>query len=228
MKRITTLSLILIAGVALANEIYVEQIGDNLDLDITQDGTDNVAGTSQAPMILNGDDMTFDIDQIGDNNVISATINSNTYTGTIDLTGNNNTVDLSCDSVGAVTCETVTADITVNGNNTDIDLRIGETADASNLVATITVDGDANVIDAEVDGANADAIIVIDNSASLAGGNTVNIDMDGDGDINGHSLNLDITGGGGVYNITQSGINDNTVDATFDGDNATVDIIQSD
>lgn len=228
MKRTLTLSLILLASAVFANEIYVQQIGDNLDLDITQDGTDNVAGTAQQAMILTGDDMTFDIDQVGDNNVIAAQINGNTYTGTINLTGNNNSVDLMCDSVNAVTCETVTADVTVNGNGADIDIRIGETADASNLVASLAVDGDANVVDVEVDGTNADATVVIDNSTSLAGGNTVNIDIDGDGDVNGHSLNLDVTGGGGVYNITQSGINDNTVDATFAGDNATVDIIQSD
>jgi len=228
MRGALLLILTMIVSLAWANEIYVQQIGDNLDLDITQDGTDNIAGTSEQAMILTGDDMTFDIDQVGDNNVISAQINGNTYTGTINLTGNNNNVDLMCDSVNAVTCETVTADVTVNGDGADIDIRIGETADASNFIASLTVDGDANVVDVEVDGTNADATIVIDNSASLAGGNTVNVDIDGDGDVNGHSLNLDITGGGGVYNITQSGINDNTVDATFAGDNAAVDIIQSD
>jgi len=215
-------------NVANTNEIYVEQIGDSLDLDITQTGSDNVAGTAEAPMVFNGDDMTFDIDQVGDTNVIAATINGNTYSGTISLTGNANNVDLVCDSIGSVTCETVTVDVTVNGDNTDIDLRIGESADASGLVATFTVDGDANVIDTEVDGTNADVTVIIDNSASLVGGNTVNIDMDGDGDINGNTVNLDITGGGGVYNVTQSGINDNTVVGTFEGDNQTVDIIQSD
>jgi hypothetical protein len=218
----------LLASAVFANELYVQQIGDNLDLDVLQDGTDNIAGTAEQSLILNGDDMTLDIDQVGDNNVLAVQINGNTYTGTIDITGNANNVDLVCDSPAAGNCENVTVDITVNGDTSDIDLRIGETADASNLVATFTVDGDANVIDAEFDGVNADATVVIDNSASLAGGNTVNIDVDGDGDINGHSLNLGITGGGGVYNITQSGINDNTVDATFEGDNATVDIIQSD
>jgi hypothetical protein len=134
MKRTITLSLILMASVVFANEIYVEQVGDGLDLDITQDGTDNVAGTSQAPMVFSGDDMTLDIDQVGDTNIIAATINGNTYTGSISLTGNNNNVDLACDSTDTVTCETVTVDVTVNGNGADIDLRIGETADASNLV----------------------------------------------------------------------------------------------
>jgi len=230
MKRTILAAFLIMATVSIANtnEIYVDQVGDGLDLDVTQDGTDNVAGTAEAPMVFNGDDMTFDIDQIGDNNVIAATINGNTYSGTISLTGNNNDVDLACDSADSVTCETVTVDVTVNGNGADIDLRIGENQDASNLVATFTVDGDANVIDAEVDGTNADATVIIDNASSLAGGNTVNIDMDGDGDVNGNSVNLDITGGGGVYNVTQSGINDNTVVGTFEGDNQTVDIIQSD
>jgi len=228
MKKIIAVICLIAASTVFANEIYVDQIGDTLDLDITQTGADNVAGTSQAPMVLSGDDMTFDIDQIGDQNVIAATINGNTYSGTIDLTGNSNNVDLSCDSAAAASCETVTVDITVNGSNSDIDVRVGENSDASNLVATLTVDGDANVIDAEIDGTDADATVIIDNSASLASGNTVNVDIDGDGDINGHSLGLDITGGGGVYNVTQSGINDNTVDGTFVGDNQAVDIIQSD
>ena len=31
---------------AIANDIYIEQVGDTLDLDITQDGANNVIGTS--------------------------------------------------------------------------------------------------------------------------------------------------------------------------------------
>lgn len=228
MKRTITLSLILAASIAWANEIYVEQIGDNLDLSIEQNGMDNVAGTVDQPMILTGDDMTFDITQIGDNNVLAATINGNTYTGAIDITGSNNNVNLSCDSADITQCENVTANVTVNGDNTDIDIRIGETADASSLIANLTINGDGNIVDAEVDGVSAEANIVINNSASLAGGNTVNVDVDGDGDVMGHSLELLIQGGGGTYNVTQSGIHDNKFNGTFEGDNATVDVIQSD
>ena len=48
-----------------ANDIYVTQSGDDLDLDITQDGQNNVAGTSQTAIGLTGDTMTFSISQVG-------------------------------------------------------------------------------------------------------------------------------------------------------------------
>jgi len=50
---------------ALANDIYIEQVGDTLDLDITQDGANNVIGTSTTDVNLDGDDMTFSITQTG-------------------------------------------------------------------------------------------------------------------------------------------------------------------
>ena len=34
---------LVLAPYSAANDIYITQVGDNLDLDITQDGTDNVA-----------------------------------------------------------------------------------------------------------------------------------------------------------------------------------------
>ena len=44
-----------------ANDIYITQVGDNLDLDIDQDGTDNEVGDSSGAVVLNGDTMNFDI-----------------------------------------------------------------------------------------------------------------------------------------------------------------------
>ena len=42
----------LIITPAVANDIYITQSGDNLDLDITQDGQNNVAGNSTTAMSL--------------------------------------------------------------------------------------------------------------------------------------------------------------------------------
>jgi len=67
---------------ATANEIYIEQIGDSLDLDITQDGQDNEFGDSTTDALLDGDDMTFAITQTGNTNTIDAKIKGNNYTGT--------------------------------------------------------------------------------------------------------------------------------------------------
>lgn len=219
----------------LANEIYIDQIGDNLDLDITQDGQDNKVGTSTTDASLTGDDMTFAITQTGNFNEITATIKGTDYTGTWSFTGNNNTVDLLCSSTATGDCDTVTLNITTTGDDNTFDFDIGETSDADSATVSFTVTGDDNIINTDIDGTSAALTVVMNNSSSLAttsansdAGNALNIDIDGDGDSDGHTVTLDITGGGSTYDINQSGVNDNTVNATFNGDSQDVDITQSD
>ena len=227
--------LILLVTPALANEIYITQVGDSLDLDITQDGPGNDFGDSTTDVLLNGDDMTFAITQTGNNNDIAAVIKGATYTGTWTFTGNTNTVDLKCSSASAGNCETVTLNITTTGDDNTYDFDIGESADADATSISFTVTGDDNIVNAVVDGESAAITVVSDNSASLStnstagdAGNEFTFDIDGDGDINGHTVNLTVTGGGSFYDITQGGINDNTVDATFTGDDQDVTISQTD
>jgi len=211
-----------------ANDIYIQQSGDNLDLDVTQDGQNNVAGTSVTGIDLTGSTMTFNIDQTGNSNIVSATINGNTYTGNIDLTGNSNDVALLCDSADAGNCETVSMSIDVTGDSADVNVSIGQSGDAQNFVGTIDITSAASeTITLTVDGTNADADIDITNSLGSAG-NTATYDIDGDGDVNGHSLSHNHTGDGAVINMTQSGIYDNVIDVTTSGDNANIDITQSD
>ena len=220
---------------AVANEIYIEQIGDTLDLDITQDGTNNEFGDSTTDALLDGDDMTFAITQTGNFNEIVATIKGTDYTGTWQFTGNTNTVDLQCSSTAAGDCDTVTLNITTTGSDNTFDFDIGEAADADSATVNFTVTGDNSIINTDIDGTSAVLTVVMNNSTSLATsstagdeGNALNIDIDGDGDSAGHTVILDITGGGSTYDIDQSGINDATVNATFDGDSQDVDITQSD
>lgn len=227
--------LILLVTPALANEIYITQVGDSLDLDITQDGSGNDFGDSTTDVVLNGDDMTFAITQTGNNNDIAAVIKGATYTGTWTFTGNTNTVDLKCSSASAGNCETVTLNITTTGDDNTYDFDIGESADADTTSISFTVTGDDNIVNAVVDGESAAITVVSDNSASVStnstagdAGNEFTFDIDGDGDINGHTVNLTVTGGGSFYDITQGGINDNTVDATFTGDDQDVTISQTD
>jgi len=238
MKKLFTTSTffaMMIASSVFANEIYIDQIGDSLDLDITQDGQGNQIGTSTTDAGLYGDDMTFSITQTGNSNTIAAIIRGATYTGTWSFTGNYNSVDLLCSSSVTGDCDTVTLDITTTGDSNTFDFDIGETADASSSTVSFTIDGDNNIINTDIDGVSAYLKVVMDNSASLSTnsangdeGNVLTFDIDGDGSTNGHTIDLDITGGGSTYDVTQSGIYDNTVTATFDGDGQDVDITQSD
>jgi hypothetical protein len=219
---------------AAANEIYINQVGDSLDLDIVQDGQDNQFGDSTTDASLTGNDMTFSITQTGSYNDIAAVINGNSYTGTWAFTGDYNTVALTCDSTGT-NCENITLNITTTGDTNDYTFAIGGTADADGSTIAFTVTGDNNIVDTTVDGKSVALSVTVDNSASLATtsansdeGNKITINSSGNGDTVGNAVTLDITGGGSTYDVTQSGIYDNTVDATFNGDSQDVDITQSD
>ena len=230
---------------ALANDIYITQVGDGLDLDIVQDGGSNEFGDSTTAVSLNGDLMTFSITQTGDGNDIAAVINGDSYTGTWAFTGDYNTVDLLCDSTGtagAGNCEAVTLNITTTGDDNTYKFYIGEAGDAGGSTVNFTITGDDNVVDADIDGV--DATITVDvintlptnttsitsaNDASLTASNGGNIiDIDVDGGTTGHTIDLDLTGAANVVTIDQSGIADKTVvlDATTNG--STIDITQSD
>ena len=226
---------------ALANDIYIEQVGDTLDLDITQDGQNNVIGTSTTDVNLDGDSMTFAITQTGSTNSIIADIQGNTYTGAWVFTGDSNTVDLSCDSTSGTNCENITLNITATGDSNAFTFDIGDTADADGSTIGFTVTGDGNVINSNVDGQSALVAVTVNNSSSSASGgassgllsstgsgNVVDINISGDGDSAGHTVKIDSTGGANSFTVTQSGIYDNTIDADFSGDDQDVDITQSD
>jgi hypothetical protein len=238
MKRWAIMTALLMAipsSWILSNDIYIDQVGDSLDLDIVQDGQNNVIGTSSTDVTLAGDNMTFAITQTGDSNTIAAVIKGTTYTGTWSFTGSSNTVDLLCSSGTTGDCDTVTLNISTTGDTNDYTIYIGETTDASSSTVAFTVTGDNSVFVNDIDGVSAAVTVTVNNSTSLATtsansdeGNAVTIDIDGDGDSAGHTVILDVTGGGSTYDVTQSGIYDNYVDATFDGDSQDVDITQSD
>ena len=228
MKRLLT-TLLLSAGIAFgayANDIYVTQSGDTLDLDITQDGQNNQVGNSTTSSSVIGATATIDIDQVGNSNVLTFDVNGATYTGTFNVTGNSNNIDVNCDSTGNnSSCGTVTASITMVGNSNDIDLDIGETSDSAGTTATITsaASDDSNVIAATIDGTSAILTITVD-------GDTNNwlVDIDGNGDVNGHTLIHTHTGGIADVDIVQSGVYDNMITLTTSGDNHDIDISQTD
>ena len=225
-KILITIAASLMAISAYANDIYVTQSGDSLDLDITQDGQNNTVGNSTTASASTGSTTVLNIDQVGNSNVLKYQVNGATFTGTVNVTGDSNDIDLNCDSTnGNSSCGTVTASITMVGGSNDVDLDIGETSDASNSTVTITsaASDDSNVIAATVDGTSAILTITVD-------GDTNNwlVDIDGNGDINGHTLIHSHTGGIADVDIVQSGVYDNYISLTTSGDNADIDISQTD
>ena len=209
-----------------ANDIYVTQSGASLTLDVLQDGQNNTIGNSTTASTSTGASTNLNIDQVGNSNIITYQINGASYTGVINLQGNSNNVDLNCDSTGNnSSCGTANAVINFTGNSNDIDLDIGQTSAATSADVDIVgqTGSDSNIVAATVDGTSAILTITINGDS-----NNYLLDIDGNGDINGHTLVHSHTGGLDDVDITQSGINDNFINLTTSGDSHNIDIIQRD
>ncbi len=225
---------LMMAPPSLANDIYITQVGDDLDLDIKQDGSGNKVGNSTTAAVLNGDTMNFDITQTGNTNVIAATIKGADYTGTWVFTGSSNTVDLKCSSGSAGKCDDVTLNVTTTGDDNAFVFNVGETAVADESTIAFVLTGDHNIVNSTVDGKKATLTVNVNNKTSLA---TTSADSDegvklttvqsGNG-TTGHKILLDVIGGGGTIDINQSGLNNQTVDLDITGDSFDVDITQTD
>ena len=223
---IGVIMLLLMTSWSYANDIYVTQSGNALDLDITQDGENNTVGNSTTASASAGATTILNIDQIGNSNVITYQINGATYTGVINLVGNSNNVDLNCDSTGGnSSCGTANAVINFTGSSNDIDLDIGQTSSANTADVDIVGQSgsDSNVVAATVDGNSAVLTITVNGDT-----NNYLIDIDGNGDSVGHTLIHSHTGGIADVDIIQSGTNDNMITLTTSGDNADIDISQTD
>ena len=227
MKRLFLgIIMLLMMSFAYANDIYVTQSGATLDLDITQDGQDNKVGNSVTASSVIGATSTIDIDQVGNTNILTFDVNGATFTGTFSTTGNSNNIDFNCDSAGTVSsCATAVASIVWVGSSNDIDIDIGETASAANATVTITgaSGSDSNVVAATIDGTSAILTLSVNGDT-----NNYLIDINNNGDVNGHTLIHTHVGSIADVDITQSGLYDNMITLTTAGDNHDIDITQDD
>ena len=225
-KIITILSVIFISLSVHANDIYINQSGASLDLDVLQDGQNNTIGSSGTSSSVIGATTNLAITQIGDSNVMTFDVNGATYTGTFSVTGNSNNIDFNCDSAGNnSSCGTATASIVWVGSSNDIDIDIGETSSATGATVSITgaSGSDSNTVLGTIDGNSAILTLSINGDT-----NNFLVDIDGNGDSVGHTYVHTHTGSIADVDITQSGIYDNMVTLTTSGDNADIDITQTD
>jgi hypothetical protein len=125
-----------------ANDIYINQSGDNIDMTIVQDGENNVissvaGNTRKAPISGNNTNTTFT--QTGDNNDIGVYMSAGNGQQTVTQTGNTNYATSDCHGNN---CSTT---ITQYGNNNLANLEFGNGGDYDQT-GTITQDGDYNAV----------------------------------------------------------------------------------
>ena len=135
-----TLALImaLFAIVTWSNEVYIEQVGDDSTITITQDGSGNSVGTELNPAYIGGGSNTVTIDQVGTGNSLTMTVNGAGTTVTASATGDNNSQTITCGSTVSASCtaSTISSVIVGDSNTTIQDLGTGANHTSSDRKST--------------------------------------------------------------------------------------------
>lgn len=209
------------------NEVYIDQSGNNANIDVEQLGSSNIIGGLNAatgnmtPLDLDGLNLTLDINQIGSSNKFLGDILGDGITGFFEFDGDSNDFTIQVDPTDTYGADDGDFNVDVTGSSNDFTLDIGTTALASTLDLDWVIQGDSNTLDFDINYDLGTSYVDIDGDS-----NTVN--FSGSGKQGGYFY-LDQTGNGRTYNITQS----STLAADWlkiisTGNSGTVCVIQND
>ena len=209
------------------NEIYINQVGATLNLDVEQLGSSNLIGGLDAAsgqmtaLELAGGSMTLDINQIGDSNKFIGDIVLDSLVGFFEFDGDSNVFEIQVDPTDTYSADGGNYNVDVTGSSNDFELNIGTNALAEYLDLDWIINGDSNTLDFTIDVDSATSYVDID-------GDSNTVTYNGSGYADGYFY-LDQTGNSRTFNITQSStLASDWLKIISSGDNGTVCIIQND
>ena len=235
-KLILGLALIMFTSSAFSqatddNEINIDQEGDTLTLYIDQYGYGNKIGlndfsSGSSPMVITGSSLTFNIDQIGNENLLYGKVIADSSSYTLEWTGDSNVWDWDIGYIGSSDSSNYLVDITGDSNTMDLDQ--GYNASAERLDFDLTVIGDSNIFDVDIDVDDA-----VWNGDITGGSNNINTLQKDGGE---HEINLTHVGSSADIDINQisgtcpTGIStcNGIITLDIDSENATIQINQKD
>jgi hypothetical protein len=201
-------------AISTTNKIFIDQSGNNPDVNMTQDGTGNAAGTGGRPIYLRGIDQTIVTRQIGVSNDISLeAVNDTTGTGkgvniTIQQIGDSNRVDAACGYGTASTggtaltgCNAADFNWKFTGDSNDFQFR----GTGDDLKSAVDVTGNSNIFRIDAIGDKHSQTIKV-----VGDTNTFDINQRSTGAA-GSSIWVDLTGNSNTFTISQTGTIDNVV-----------------
>jgi hypothetical protein len=213
------------------NEINIDQEGDTLTLYVDQYGYGNKIGlddfsSSSSPMPITGSSLTFNIDQIGNENLLYGSLVADSSSYTLQWTGDSNVWDWNIGYIGSSDSSNFLVDITGDSNTMDLDQ--GYNASAERLDFDLTVIGSSNIFDIDIDVDDA-----IWNFDITGGSNNINT-LQKDGAE--HEINLTHVGSSADIDINQisgtcpTGVStcNGIITLDIDSENATIQINQKD
>ena len=214
---------------ASTNRIFIDQSGANPNVNMTQDGSGNKAGSAVRPIYLRGIDQTIVTKQVGATNEINLEVVNDTTgtakgsTVTIQQIGNTNTVDAACGYGTASTggtaltgCNSFDANWKFTGNSNILQYR--GTGDDQTSSVDVTGNSNSFYIDAIGDKHTQTIKVAGDTNA-------FNIDQGSTGAA-GSSIWVDLAGNSNNFTISQTGTIDNVVNIKSVSNSGTFNITQ--
>ncbi len=209
-KVLATLIVAAMPGLGFANDVYVEQIGDNSTVSITQTGAGNLvngnvggSGNNDDAAIIKGDLNSVTISQIGASNTLSMIINNETNgtgaTVVVSADGSNNNQTIGCGTALSSSCNAsvIRSEITGNNNNTV------QTLSGGVVQSKISINGNYNNVT---------------HTASGVGLHSGEITVSGNGTSSVAS----------AVTLTQSGVTNKNAVITSNGSSNSISVVQSD
>lgn len=150
----------MMASGAMANDIYVDQVGDNTTVSITQFGAGNkVEGMLPGEAAeIGGDGNIVTISQIGVSNLLKLTVGNSNIGGpgtgvnvTATADGSSNTQSINCGGIVGGGCMATTITSNIEGNSNQVTQLIS----GNTLSSVINVKGGSNIVDHTGSGAGA-------------------------------------------------------------------------
>lgn len=183
------------------NRISITQSGGGIDLDITQDGNNN---------LVIGTDLTNPASITGDNNTVSITQNSDNNVLGLDINGASNTLSITQD-------KDQRALVNIVGGSNQLNLDQIHFLTGGDHFSSIDIQGSSNILDIDQK-ESGDKILFLDIDSS----NNVTVLQEGTGD---HFLDIDLTSNHTI-NITQDGTGDHDATVNLSGNSSTLNLTQ--
>jgi hypothetical protein len=201
---------VMLSSGAWANDVYVEQIGDNSTVSITQTGAGNMVngnvggtGNTDDMALIRGDFNDVTVNQIGTGNTLSILLNNESNgtgaTVVVSADGNNNNQTIGCGTALSSSCNAsiIRSEITGNNNNTV------QTLSGGTVQSKISINGNWNNVT---------------HTASGVGLHSGEITVSGSG----------VSGAANAVTLTQSGALTKNAIITSNGSNTNINVTQSD
>jgi hypothetical protein len=197
------------------NTVYIDQVGSNSTIDITQTGINNVAGDATTSLRFNGNSQNVVMTQVGNLNIASVTMNGTGSRLTSNITGDNNNVTINCGTAVGSSCNDTIIEANAAGSYNVLSTTAGSKSDIKTNISndgtghnTVTINSaTSNLLGAKVD-------VDLSSGSSGGGTNAINVSQSGPGF---YDTKVAVTGGQNTIGVTQSGNVDSTVNIKSNG-----------